>query len=152
MKRKTQVEYNQKYLNQFFGSYVYIIRHKTTQQIKRIGQTDNFVRRYGQYFHDHVGYNELSLWFVENDIDRSEYEMVVLDLMQYDTFDYDDRLIIEKSLILYHSQNEQELINDRKTNLNAYQLERLEYINGILDYNFVPYTQLKVEKMAKKIA
>lgn len=85
-----------------------------------------------------------------NEEDKTNFEMVVLDLSEYDTLDEDDRRILEKALIMYHADT---VVNKyKRSSLNSYEMERYEYIVSIVDFDFKLYTQLKVEKMSKKKA
>lgn len=74
--------------------------------------------------------------------------MTVLDLSDYDTIDADDRRLIEKMLITY---NKETVLNKRvPSGLSKYEHERVEQLVQMVDFNFVPYVQVKVEKMQKK--
>lgn len=136
---------------QFTGSYVYYIKDKRTQQVVYIGQTDNFVRRYRSHFNEPKRENSSFNMFCKvNEEDKTNFEMVVLDLSEYDTLDEDDRRILEKALIMYHADT---VVNKyKRSSLNSYEMERYEYIVSIVDFDFKLYTQLKVEKMSKKKA
>lgn len=148
-KKTAGARHQKKYIDKFFGSYIYYIFNKHTQNIVYIGQTQNIVSRYNEHFHS---FNSTSSsfhsWTVEQDKDKQNYEMEVLDLTEYEQLDFDDRLLIEKVLQYHHSET---IINKRiPKKLNAYELERMEQIHLLLDFNFKSYRELKAEKLQNK--
>lgn len=146
--RKTQVEYQKKYLEQFEGSYVYYIIDKRTQRIVYAGETGNIVKRYGDHFNTPTMKSSFSYWCIENDEEVTNYQMLVLDLTDIEELDFEDRLLIEKMLQYFHKAT---IINKRvPKKLEAYEIERFEYIVGLIDFDFRPYLEVKVSKMATK--
>lgn len=151
LRRKGQAERQKKYLAQFEGSYVYYIIDKRTQVIVYVGECENIVSRYNSQMtgskllrKDSSFHN----WCIENDQDKANYEMHVLDLTGIEELDYDDRLLIEKMLQYYHAET---LVNKRvPSKLTPYEIERFEYITALIDFNFRPYTEVKVSKMNNK--
>lgn len=148
--RKTQAERQRKHLEQFEGSYVYYMIDKRTQRIIYVGETGNITRRFYDHYHRPTLRSGLSFWCNENGEDKANYKMLVLDLTSVEELDFEDRLLIEKMLQYYHKAT---IINKRVPDkIEAYEIERFEYILGLIDFDFKPYTEVKVSKMQKKIA
>lgn len=148
--KNNKTESQRKHYAQFEGSYVYLINERFTQRIVYVGETSNIVRRYYAYFNSSHDTGSFNQWCIETGRDKKGFEVAVLDLTPYETLDMDDRLIVEKALIMCHANT---VVNkDKPQSLNAYEMERYEYITSIVEPEFKPYTQIKVEKMAKKIA
>lgn len=136
------------YKARFDGSFVYLIRDKRTQGIAYVGQTGNFMKRYGKHFYDKKSDSGFSNWCEENGEDKSNFEMVILDLSDYEEIDLEDRLILEKMLILYH---EHTIVNKRiPGNLDLYEKERFEQISNIIDFEFRSYLSVKLDYLNKK--
>lgn len=130
-----------KRLAPYYGSYVYYIHEKKIKLVVKVGESGNFVDRNDSHFHRGTLDGTLAKWCKENRKDILNYEMFVLDLTQYQELDKDDRLLIERALSFYHQDT---VFNkDVPLTLNAYEIERLEYIYSIVDFNFVPYADLK---------
>lgn len=144
------MNYSIKYNKKFDGSFVYYIIERRTQAIVYIGETSNIVTRYSNHMSegDRVSTSAFHNWCRENNRDKSDFEMVVLDLSEYDTLDYDDRRIMEKSLQLVH--RETLIAGKNRTQLNVYEAERFEYMSGVVDFDFKSYTQIKVERHKKQ--
>lgn len=144
------MNYRIKYNKKFDGSFVYYIIEKRTQAIVYIGETGNIATRYSSHMSegDRVSTSAFHNWCKENNREKSDFEMVVLDLSGYDTLDYDDRRIMEKYLQLVH--RETLIAGKNRTQLNVYQAERFEYMSGIVDFDFKSYTQIKVERHKKQ--
>lgn len=148
-KRTAGAVSQKKYIDKFLGSYIYFIFDKYTRNIVYIGQTQNIVARHNEHYHS---FNSTSSsfhsWTIEQNKDKQNYEMEVLDLTNYEQLDFDDRLLIEKVLQFHHSET---IINKRIPNkLNAYEIERMEQIHLLIDFNFIGYRELKAEKMQNK--
>ena len=148
-KRTTGAEYQKKYIDQFLGSYIYFIVHILTKEIKYIGQTSNIVARYNEHFHSYINASSsFHDWIVANNLDKQDYEVEVLDLTAQEQLDFDDRLTIEKVLQYHHKES---IINKRvPEKLNAYEIERMEQIHSLIDFDFKSYRELKTEKLASK--
>lgn len=138
-----------KYIDKFLGSYIYYIFNKHTQNIVYIGQTTNIVARVNEHYHSLSSVSSsFHDWIIEQNKDKQDYEVEVLDLTAYEQLDFDDRLLIEKVLQYHHSET---IINKRiPKKLNAYEIERMEQIHTIIDFNFIGYRELKAEKMQNK--
>lgn len=135
---------------QFDGSYVYFIVDKRTQRIMYIGESGNIVDRYDSHYHRTTMKSSFRYWCIENGEDIANYKMMVLDLTSVDELDYDDRLLIEKMLQYYHVET---IVNRRvPSEIMSYEVERFEYITGLIDFDFRPYREIKVLKMENKKA
>ena len=146
--RSKAVEQQRKHFAQFDGSYVYYIVDKRTQRIVYIGETGNIVSRYYDHYHRPTLKSGLSYWCNENDQDKANYQMLVLDLTGIEELDFDDRLLIESMLQYYHKAT---IINKRvPKKLGAYEIQRFEDICAMINFDFRPYTEVKVSKMATK--
>lgn len=144
------MNYNLKYAKKFDGSFVYYIIEKRTQRIVYIGETGNVLTRFSNHMSEgeRESTSAFHNWCKENNREKSDFDFVVLDLTKYDTLDVDDRRILEKALQIIHKDHLISGIN--RTPLNSYEIERFEYMGAIVDFNFKPYTQLKVERLKKQ--
>lgn len=134
------------------GSYVYYIIYKPLNLVVYVGSTGNILTRFEAHFSTPSNMTScFNRFCIENELteeDKANYEMIVLDLTDVEELDYDDRLLIERMLQYYHAET---IINKRvPKRLEAYEIERFEYITGLIEFDFRPYREVKQLKMKNK--
>lgn len=136
-----------KWVKKFDGLYVYQIIHIPTDTVVRVGFSKNFEDRIQSHYHRQTMKYTLAWWCRKHNKDIEEYKTFVMDFIDYEEeLDEDDVKLVEK-VISYH--NQETIFNtDYPKQFNAYQLERLEYIYGIVNFNFVPYEELNMQYIA----
>lgn len=134
------------------GSYVYYIIYKPLNLVVYVGSTGNILTRFEAHFSTPSNMKScFNRFCIENELteeDKANYEMIVLDITDVEELDYDDRLLIERMLQYYHKET---IINKRiPSKLEAYEIERFEYICSLVEFDFKPYREVKTLKMNNK--
>lgn len=134
------------------GSYVYYIIYKPLNLVVYVGSTGNILTRFEAHFSTPSNMTScFNRFCIENELteeDKANYEMIVLDLTDVEELDYDDRLLIERMLQYYHAET---IINKRvPSKVMPYEIERFDYITGLIEFDFRPYREVKQLKMKNK--
>lgn len=136
-------KYDKEYAKKFNGTYLYQIIHKDTKETIYIGSVcKSIFRRWNQHFNSKKN-TPFAKWCYYNRINKGNYEMIVLDLSEYDTIDVEEILSLEHELVY---RNKDIVINkDFKLPLTIFEIDTLERVYAEIDIHHLqwePYQEV----------
>ena len=142
-----KASYDKEYAKQYFGTYLYQIVHKKTGELIYIGSVcKSIYRRWHQHFNSKKN-TPFAKWCYYNRINKRDYEMIVLDLSDYDMVDIEQVLALEHEMVY---RNRDIVINkDYKQPLTPFEIDTLEQLYAEVDIHHIqwqPYEDVILHK------